>query len=281
MFSSRLATRQLANSNIANIVGSTTTTATLVDSDADGLMDDREERYYTDLHKADTDGDGYLDGEEVISGYDPTRKDSGGIGNGNVTDIFAERLIAGIYAGDLDPKKKDSPEYTKGLDLVSLTTVTDAKERIAIVDSALDLLIVPDTLENITDYGNFIKANVLGGEMKLRLATQQDFLDKALEYIEEDKIPLAINIFKNNKEFFGSRAESWSATAVPEGFGKFHQEFLKYLKMMENHHAAASKFNDDPFLAQVAISAMPELNHNIRKIVIQELGKIILHFKLP
>jgi len=44
-----------------------------VDSDADGLRDYLEENVYnTDKDKADTDGDGYTDGEEVEAGYDPT-----------------------------------------------------------------------------------------------------------------------------------------------------------------------------------------------------------------
>jgi len=43
------------------------------DSDSDGLMDWQEITWQTDSCRADTDGDGYVDGEEVASGYSPTQ----------------------------------------------------------------------------------------------------------------------------------------------------------------------------------------------------------------
>lgn len=44
------------------------------DLDFDGLKDWEEKIYKTSATNADTDGDGYLDGEEVAAGYDPTKK---------------------------------------------------------------------------------------------------------------------------------------------------------------------------------------------------------------
>ncbi len=42
-----------------------------IDSDNDGLTDDEERIYGTDINNPDTDGDGYLDGQEVKNGYNP------------------------------------------------------------------------------------------------------------------------------------------------------------------------------------------------------------------
>lgn len=47
------------------------------DHDYDGLADWEEELYGTDPNNPDTDGDGYLDGEEVASGYNPAKKAPG------------------------------------------------------------------------------------------------------------------------------------------------------------------------------------------------------------
>lgn len=44
-----------------------------LDSDQDGLTDQEEKLYGTDSKNPDTDGDGYSDGAEVKSGYDPTK----------------------------------------------------------------------------------------------------------------------------------------------------------------------------------------------------------------
>ena len=41
------------------------------DSDNDGLFDDEETQYGTDINNPDSDGDGYQDGDEVDAGYDP------------------------------------------------------------------------------------------------------------------------------------------------------------------------------------------------------------------
>jgi len=46
-------------------------TETELDTDEDGLPDYIENLYGTDLNNPDTDGDGYTDGEETESGYDP------------------------------------------------------------------------------------------------------------------------------------------------------------------------------------------------------------------
>jgi len=61
-----------ANENVnvpadANVNGSE-------DSDNDGLTNDQERLYKTDPLNADTDADGYKDGAEVATGYDPTKK---------------------------------------------------------------------------------------------------------------------------------------------------------------------------------------------------------------
>jgi len=57
---------QLAqNFNMENVID---------DYDYDGLADWEEEIYKTNPINPDTDGDGYLDGEEVASGFDPTKK---------------------------------------------------------------------------------------------------------------------------------------------------------------------------------------------------------------
>jgi thrombospondin type 3 repeat protein len=43
----------------------------ILDTDNDGLSDINEAIYGTDINNPDSDGDGYLDGEEVENGYDP------------------------------------------------------------------------------------------------------------------------------------------------------------------------------------------------------------------
>ncbi|MBI2439371.1 MAG: hypothetical protein HYV45_02080 [Candidatus Moranbacteria bacterium] len=47
------------------------------DADQDGLSNEEEKLYGTDPHKKDTDGDGYSDGVEIESGYNPLKRAPG------------------------------------------------------------------------------------------------------------------------------------------------------------------------------------------------------------
>lgn len=59
------------------------------DSDADDLPDWLEQFYGTDPTIADTDGDGFKDGEEIKNGYDPTQK-----GDRKLSEKFSEEQIS-------------------------------------------------------------------------------------------------------------------------------------------------------------------------------------------
>ncbi len=49
-------------------------TREIIDSDNDGLSDNMEKKFGTDPNNSDTDGDGYLDGQEVVNNYNPLKK---------------------------------------------------------------------------------------------------------------------------------------------------------------------------------------------------------------
>jgi len=70
---------------------SATTCNKAIDSDCDGLTNAEEALYGTDPNNADTDGDGYSDGVEVKSGYDPLKPAPGDkIATGTTTVSSAE-----------------------------------------------------------------------------------------------------------------------------------------------------------------------------------------------
>lgn len=61
----------IKDTDIAKIPVGLESRFTMTDSDSDGLPDKLEEAIGTDPNKADTDGDGFLDGDEVKNGYNP------------------------------------------------------------------------------------------------------------------------------------------------------------------------------------------------------------------
>jgi LPXTG-site transpeptidase (sortase) family protein len=63
---------KLAEGQDLEVMGAETIDTSTLDSDGDGLLDKWETRFGTEEHNADTDFDGFSDGEEVQNGYDPT-----------------------------------------------------------------------------------------------------------------------------------------------------------------------------------------------------------------
>ncbi|MEK7632022.1 MAG: hypothetical protein AAB445_04140 [Patescibacteria group bacterium] len=86
-------TNQAATNTVVQTTNSvavqpTPTLSAPLDKDADGLTDDREQELGTSLTKADTDGDGLGDGEEVnVYTTDPKRPDTDGDGNPDGTEV--------------------------------------------------------------------------------------------------------------------------------------------------------------------------------------------------
>jgi len=69
-----------------------------IDSDKDGLTDNEEELYTTELKMPDTDGDGYLDGQEVKDGYNPkvagnSKLADSGLVNTYPNDVFKYKIL--------------------------------------------------------------------------------------------------------------------------------------------------------------------------------------------
>src|SRR3989344_8860487 len=89
------------------------------DPDNDGLKNWEEKIQKTDPRHPDTDGDGYLDGEEVASGYDPVIPALGDALAGtdanqprplpqNLTNYLAQILTQKISSGEIAPAEGDT-----------------------------------------------------------------------------------------------------------------------------------------------------------------------------
>lgn len=252
----------------------------LLDSDHDGIPDLRETEYHTDWRMPDTDGDEYLDGEEVVSGYDPAKASDDQLNTTkNVTQLFLHRLMAGVAAGDLNPKSGDPATRTAGLQMIALATLTDAQSVITKDADVANLNVIPDTLENITDYGNFVKDHLTGETFQFPFYAQSARLAVALDQIKNDNPDRAVKTFTMYERFFANQGAIWRSAPVPKTFVNFHTMFLNYLTSMEGHYRAAANVKSDPMLATIALTAIPTLNDKIMNDVADELMKIMSNIK--
>src|SRR3989344_7699510 len=101
------------------------------DWDNDGLPNREESYWNTDPNNPDTDGDGYLDGEEVASSHDPLKpgpddkiKPPDFV---NITDKVSTLMAAGFYAGDLS-SSADPEVYNKALADISAEALIDGEQ---------------------------------------------------------------------------------------------------------------------------------------------------------
>lgn len=250
------------------------------DTDHDGLDDYDETEYKTDYKDADSDDDGYLDGEEVLSGYDPTQATDDDLNAPkNVTQMYLNRLMAGVAAGDLNPKNNDPAKRDAGLQMIALATLTDAQTVIANDQSITKINVIPDNVENITDYGNFVDTNLNGSAFQFPFGLQKVRLIVALDQIKNNNPDRAVKTFAMYERFFTKQAAIWRATSVPKTFVNFHTMFLNYLTTMEGHYRAAANMKSDPMLAQIALTAIPTLNDKIMNDVADELINIVTSLK--
>ena len=91
--------------------------ALMIDSDQDGLSDDMEIRIGTNLNNPDTDGDGYNDGVEVESNYNP-------MGSGKLQIAMAP-VDQAIVGKQILGQAKVEGEVSEDLAVKSIINITD------------------------------------------------------------------------------------------------------------------------------------------------------------
>src|SRR3989344_8336291 len=98
------------------------------DFDHDGLKNAEEAVWGSDPYNPDTDGDGYLDGEEVFSDHSPTQANDDSLAKTreflglNSTERLAYLITGGVLSGDL--KKNVNPQiYAQSIDSTAGATV--------------------------------------------------------------------------------------------------------------------------------------------------------------
>lgn len=224
--------------------------ATDIDPDKDGLSNIDESYWNTDFQNPDTDGDGFLDGEEVASGHDPTKPGpDDSLKDMNLTQELAELTSAGLYEGSL--KITDS-----GLDksLASLVNYATDNTDLAInslVSSSI-LKIVDSSRENqdryLNNMYNVIKsfATAYGNELN----NLKQKLDLIGAFGFED--PSVTGYFANQEKIFNTIFKNSSDIYVPANWQEEHLRLMGEIKIAAESNEVISFGKTDPVKAAVA-----------------------------
>ncbi|KKT25970.1 MAG: Thrombospondin type 3 repeat superfamily protein [Parcubacteria group bacterium GW2011_GWA2_43_9b] len=257
------------------------------DSDNDGLKDWQEIQVYkSDPCKPDTDGDGYLDGEEVASGYDPTIKAPGDELPGtmaksprplpaNLTKALSSALAQQIVSGKIDSFNQQG----QILSADELAKYPAIQQSVAQLMSAGDQLFAPETIDAIrikttpdnsaTSIQNYAKA----------AANAIPITDSSDEETEASMFLSAIN----NNDFskldlylkdYQIAYRKLQEITVPDDLVNLHKEQLNIFSSIIRIYEAIKNSGDDPLKTNLALQKYQELSTQFGNWM-QKLGQFI------
>lgn len=234
------------------------------DADQDGLSNGDESIWDTDMNNPDSDGDGFLDGEEVASGRDPrvpagddSLKDTvfGSIEDKPIEEINVTDITSGLLAGaigdgalsrDVDPAKKD--ESIDYLSLSALQAYYGSKP-----PAIPTLSIVADTKETEIEYLNnlalIIKDNLIDFPQKLNMTAS----------------------FNNQTAYFSAKSgqfkssyEKASVLNIPSDWAEVHKNVLSLLSRLSSTYNSIANYEADMMKAVIALNDINNLNLEIK-----------------
>ncbi|MDP3696661.1 MAG: hypothetical protein Q8R55_01360 [Candidatus Taylorbacteria bacterium] len=227
------------------------------DVDNDGLSNTDESYWNTDFENPDSDGDGFIDGEEVTSRHDPTvAGPNDKMSDLNITQKAANLAISGLVEGSLKPS---SLNYLDSLDSVSLAVIDDGLKTFISYPEDLKLTIIEPSPENQQAYitalepvwEQFYKA--LGDEIRN--------LGIKLELTNDDGYsnPAFVSYFIYKRDEFNSISNNWQAVLVPSNWKQEHTNFLDLIRGFAKVNEAIAKGGDDPLRATMGLTLLIDL----------------------
>lgn len=251
------------------------------DTDQDGLSNTDESYWNTDFKNPDTDGDGFLDGEEVASGFDPREPSSHELGDNledtvygtvktfetgdfeetNFTDYNLGMLASGIVAGDLkkdaDPDKRDT-----ALTILADSTIDNFHKSLPVFSPRV-LGVTSDSQDDQTKYlesmAQVIKENLIDLPLNLDL----------------DQNPFAQTVFFQTKaNRFKLSLENASLLSVPQSWVETHKKILNLLSLFQLTYSAVANYENDSVKSIIAFNDIAGLNVQTKDILEEIKNKV-------
>ena len=218
------------------------------DWDNDGLNNKEESFWGTDPNNSDTDGDSYLDGEEVTSGHDPLiPAPDDKIFTDNLTDRVSKLALAGLYEGSLKPS---SPNYEQSLNDLALAAVDTVVAELSGNIDPNRLRVADDSKLNQEFY--IEKASpVLAGLLDA-------FVNQTPKL--EDSNNFSLN---NTSQHYGNKARRYQQLLeqgyemeVPNNWVQEHTLLLRTVSSLQVSNEALSNSGEDPLKAAAAFQVI-------------------------
>lgn len=266
------------NSAPANLSSSLLDSFASKDTDHDGLSDNMESIYGTNYNDPDSDGDGFLDGEEVLSGYDPLkpspndqlntnytvipRPAAGSIKNLNFTDNLIAQLTEKVTSGEIQPLKSGDA-----------TTISNPSSVEEAMQAAIQRSYQEFNLPNIPSDQLNISADNSEEAIK-EYARQMSMVLKpinGISAIDFDKGTKSIIDVVNISE---STANQIKKIKVPSDLISVHKKQIGMLIMQSNILKSIVNSGEDPLKATIAISQIENIK-NVTQEILNETENVL------
>lgn len=241
-------------------IANTANNPSFMDSDKDGLSDEEERVYGTDVNNADSDGDGYSDGTEVKSGYDPlkpapgdkiisekvqTSKNQQAMANKSLTEEFAndfKQFVSSkdkqaITVDDLDAFVDGTMADKVGAPVTKINLPEIDSSKIKVKKQDYSKLEEREKLEKEKkDWDEYLTGifSIYVSNIPQQISSERDLSDFYKNF--ESKLAM-IGTSRADYQYFrdlGSRLEKFSDEAqqldVPESALHLHIGFLRIIK---------------------------------------------------
>lgn len=242
------------------------------DVDNDGLSNSEESYWETDIQNPDTDGDGFLDGEEVVSGKDPVIKaPNDTLLSLNMTQRMTDLAIAGLAEGSLKP---GNPNYDQSLDDLALHIIDKAVSDLTPIADIPKLTVVESSKKNQIIYVKEVRDTFQ--QLVKIIADQANSLKSSSQplFASDDTSEPDEDFVKTYEELKNIHSRV-VAISTPENWEQYHIALIEKLDQLLKVNKTIAYRYEDPVKTAVAYNLWPTAYGNIYQLV-QDFSDMIV-----
>lgn len=246
------------------------------DSDDDSLKDWEELQIHkTDPCKPDSDGDGYLDGEEIASGYDPTKKAPGDELPGtdpktprplpqNLTEALRQQLLGQIQSNQIRAFNEKG-ELLSQDEIASYPAISQSVQQIISNQAQLfspeainenEIKISQDNGKaSIQNYASAAEA-AFSTPAGIQSPSESEMFIKAIQTNDFSELDLLLNSYR-------SSYAKLKNLSVPSELLSIHKEQLNIISSLIKIYESVRQINTDPLRANLALQTYEVLSEEM------------------
>ena len=184
------------------------------------------------------------------------------------------RLVAGVYSGDLNPGTGDKTKYDTGVNSLTFATIDDALK--ALTPKLVEGTIVTDddTKQAKEKYLQNV-SHLLEGPFLDSFMQQPQTMNKAVNLWARGDYDGASKIFEDLSLKFTTAYTELLTLPVPSSWVDFHKNLLATFQKISVNYSVLSRTGEDPVLAMTALSDFSNNMLDIDSSLLQELKLLI------